>query len=117
MSDSENNRRMQRFEKEIRLLVSQFFSAAVKDEYPEWLWTVSRVAVTGDLRAAKVFVSRFSAGDQERPELSASEKERVQKQLQIEFTRHWSSKFTPRLTLILDKLDTKLVRFGEGRIS
>ncbi len=93
-----NSHRMDRIERELRELSSQFFIQSGK-RLGESLLTVSRVSVSKDIRHAHIYVSLLGP-DETSDEFD--EIKELERELGFHLGRNLSTKYTPKVSIHLD---------------
>lgn len=96
----EAGRRTQRVEKEIKQLVSTFFLREGRGRLPG-LVSVAEVAVSGDLRQAKVYLS-FLGKDEDRDECIEAVEE-LRPEAQHVVSKTLTMKFSPKLKFFISQ--------------
>lgn len=95
----DKSRRVQRVEKELQMIISQFLVQKLRG-LTDNIVTVSRVMVNKDLRSARVFLGFIGGGD------SAEDLKTVEGHvvdLQHEVSRQLPMKFCPKLKFSMDQ--------------
>ena len=94
------SRRVQRVEKELRQIIGQYLITGLRDPLAG-IVSVSRIQVSPDLRAAKVFIAMMATPDErEKNMVILAERTR---DIQQEVHQQLPMKFCPRLSFVLDK--------------
>ena len=96
-----SSRRVQKVEKELRGLVSQFFLTGINDPLLG-IVSVSRVVASPDLRTAKVYISFLNPDEGAKEESFYAISER-KGELQRYIGQHLGMKFCPKLQILEDE--------------
>jgi ribosome-binding factor A len=97
---TEDNRRVQRAEKELRLIIAQYLVAGLKIPLPG-LVTVAQVSVNPDMRTGKVFLS-FIGSKEDRAEAQTLIDEQTP-DIQRAIGRNLSMKFCPKMKFFINQ--------------
>ena len=106
MAENSSSRRVQRYEKLVRQIASEFLIHHINEPNMGWA-QVTRAHVSADLRSAKVYI-HFQ--DSENPEEELKVLQSYAHQLQQSIHRQVRSKYCPKVQFILDKNFEKVLR-------
>ena len=99
MESSENNRRVQRAEKELRQIIANFLVSKLKVPLPGVV-TVAEVSVNPDMRTGKVFLSFM--GDKEDREEVQSLIDQQAPEIQRDIGKNLTMKFSPKMKFFVN---------------
>lgn len=120
MKNTQDHRRVSRFEKEILQITAKFLQQSSKLSFKSLL-TVVKVLMPADLRTAKIYVSVY--GGDEDPQLVIDRLNEHTALVQHQISKEMSARYCPKVTFFLDdttekilKVEKTLQELAEGHI-
>jgi len=107
MKNTQDNRRVARFEKEILQITAKFLQQNSRFSFKSLL-TVVKVMMPADLRSAKVYVSVYGGSEDPQEIIDRLNDHTVLVQHQI--SKEMSARYCPKVTFYLDETTEKILK-------
>jgi ribosome-binding factor A len=107
MKNTQDNRRVSRFEKEILQITAKFLQQNSRLSFKSLL-TVVKVMMPADLRTAKVYISVYG-GDEDPQEIIARLNDNAVL-VQHQISKEMSARYCPKVTFFLDETTEKILK-------